>query len=67
MVTEPPNGLKLNMLASYSKVSEEVLMSCPHEAFRPCVFVLAFFHAVVQERRKYGKVGCVRRSRSEDL
>jgi len=56
-VTEPPNGLRLNMLATYSKVTEEVLESCPHEAFRPCVFVLAFFHAVVQERRKYGKVG----------
>ena len=56
VVTEPPNGLKLNMLASYSKVSEETLTSCPHQAFRPCVFVLAFFHAVVQERRKYGKV-----------
>ena len=57
VVTEPPNGLKLNMLASYSKVSDEVLNACPHEAFKPCVFVLAFFHAVVQERRKYGKVG----------
>jgi dynein heavy chain len=56
VVTEPPNGLKLNMLASYSKVTDEMLTSCPHPAFRPCVFVLAFFHAVVQERRKYGKV-----------
>jgi len=56
-VTEPPNGLKLNMLASYAKVPEDALLACPHEAFRPCVFVLAFFHAVVQERRKYGKVG----------
>lgn len=52
VVTEPPNGLKLNMLASYSKVSEEALTACPHPAFKPCVFVLAFFHAVVQERRK---------------
>merc|ERR1719446_1771802 len=57
VVTEPPNGLRLNMLASYSKVSEESLAQCPHPAYRPCVFVLAFFHAVVQERRKYGKVG----------
>jgi dynein heavy chain len=57
VVTEPPNGLRLNMLASYSKVSEEVLTACPHPAFRSCVFVLAFFHAVVQERRKYGKIG----------
>jgi len=45
------------MLASYSKVSDEQLQRCPHPAFRSCVFVLAFFHAVVQERRKYGKVG----------
>ena len=57
VVTEPPNGLRLNMLASYSKVNEETLAACPHPAFRSCVFVLAFFHAVVQERRKYGKVG----------
>jgi len=57
VVTEPPNGLRLNMLASYSKVTDETLSSCPHPAFKPCVFVLAFFHAVVQERRKYGKVG----------
>ena len=57
VVTEPPNGLRLNMMASYSKVTEEALQRCPNPAFRTCVFVLAFFHAVVQERRKYGKVG----------
>jgi len=57
VVTEPPNGLRLNMLASYSKVTEDALAHCPHPAFRSCVFVLSFFHAVVQERRKYGKVG----------
>ncbi|GMH41526.1 hypothetical protein BSKO_09436 [Bryopsis sp. KO-2023] len=57
VVTEPPNGLKLNMRSSYSKITEEVLEECPHQAFRPLVYVLAFFHAVVQERRKYGKLG----------
>ncbi|KXZ49756.1 DHC2 protein [Gonium pectorale] len=57
VVTEPPNGLKLNMRQSYSKITEEVLADCPHGAFRPLVYVLAFFHAVVQERRKYGKLG----------
>lgn len=57
MVTEPPNGLKLNMRQSYSKITEDVLADCPHAAFRPLVYVLAFFHAVVQERRKYGKLG----------
>lgn len=50
VVTEPPNGLRQNMHQSYSKISEEVLADCPHSAFRPLVYVLAFFHAVVQVR-----------------
>nr|XP_046243361.1 dynein axonemal heavy chain 10 [Scatophagus argus] len=57
VVTEPPNGLKLNMRATYSKISREILTACPHPAFCSLVYVLAFFHAVVQERRKYGKIG----------
>lgn len=54
-MTEPPNGLKLNMRSSYSKITQDILEECPHEAFRPLVYVLGFFHAVVQERRKYGE------------
>lgn len=54
---EPPNGLKLNMKATFSKISNEMLNACPHSAFKSLVYVLAFFHAVVQERRKYGKIG----------
>ena len=57
VVTEPPNGLKLNLRATYSKISAQALSNCPHEFFRPLVYVLAFFHAVVQERRKYGRLG----------
>jgi dynein heavy chain len=34
-----------------------MLNSCRHQAFKPCAFVLAFFHAVLQERGKYGKIG----------
>lgn len=57
VVTEPPDGLKLNMRSTYSKIDETVLEECPHWAFRPCLYVLAFLHAVVLERRKYGKIG----------
>uniref|UniRef100_A0A3B4BKR2 Uncharacterized protein n=1 Tax=Periophthalmus magnuspinnatus TaxID=409849 RepID=A0A3B4BKR2_9GOBI len=57
VVIEPPNGLKLNMRATYSKISHESMSACPHPAFGSLVYVLAFFHAVVQERRKYGKIG----------
>merc|ERR1712195_279663 len=57
VVTEPPNGLKLNMRQTYSKIDEAELAACPHKRFRPLVYVLAFFHAVVQERRKYGSIG----------
>ncbi|XP_070572584.1 dynein axonemal heavy chain 10-like isoform X2 [Ptychodera flava] len=57
VVTEPPNGLKLNIRSTYFKISAPALEDCPHPAFKPLVFTLAFFHAVVQERRKYGKIG----------
>ncbi|CAM4852615.1 unnamed protein product [Rotaria socialis] len=57
VVTEPPNGLKLNLRNTYFKIPAQSLNQCPHEAFQSLVFVLAFFHAVVQERRKYDKIG----------
>lgn len=57
VVTEPPNGLKLNLRSTFYKMQSETLQSSHHEAFKPIVYVLAFFHAVVLERRKYGKLG----------
>ncbi|CAH1993535.1 unnamed protein product [Acanthoscelides obtectus] len=57
VVTEPPNGLKLNLRNTYFKMHPQTLDCCQHTAFKPLVYVLAFFHAVVQERRKYDKIG----------
>lgn len=57
VVTEPPNGLKLNLRSTFYKLSDDVLSDCSHAQFKPLVYVLAFFHAVVQERGKYGKIG----------
>jgi len=57
VVTEPPDGLKLNMRSTFAKIDQSVLEECDHPAYRPLIYVLTFFHGVVQERRKYGKVG----------
>jgi len=57
VVTEPPDGLKLNMRALLHKMQPSEFEVCPHNAFRPLVYVLCFLHAVVLERRKYGKIG----------
>jgi dynein heavy chain len=57
VVTEPPNGLKLNLRNTYFKIPSHALKECSHVAFKPLIYVLAFFHAVVQERRKYGTIG----------
>ena len=45
------------MRATYSRIDTATLEECPHWAFRPCLYVLTFLHAVVLERRKYGKIG----------
>lgn len=57
VVTEPPNGLKLNLRNTYFRMASNTLQTCEHTSFKPLVYVLAFFHAVVQERRKYDKIG----------
>jgi dynein heavy chain, axonemal len=57
VVTEPPDGLMLNMRSLYSKLTDADVDDCPHSAYKPLVYGLCFLHAVVLERRKYGKLG----------
>jgi dynein heavy chain len=57
VVTEPPEGLRLNMRQSYTTLSDADLDQCRHSAYKPLIFVLAFYHAVVQDRRKFGRIG----------
>jgi len=57
VVTEPPEGLRLNMRQSYATLTDDDLLASDHKAYKPLVFVLAFYHAVVQDRRKFGRVG----------
>lgn len=51
VVTEPPNGLKLNMRNTYVRMNAQTIEECKHPVFKSLVYVLAFFHAVVQVRK----------------
>jgi len=57
VVTEPPDGMRLNIKSSYSKLNDQDLEMCPHPAYKSLIYVLSFFHAIVQDRRKFGKIG----------
>ena len=55
---EPPKGLRSNLKRSYNKLDNKDLEDCvkPNE-FKCLLFGLSFFHAIVQDRRKYGPIG----------
>jgi len=58
---EPPAGLKPGLFRTFTTlVSQDLLDKLDHENWRTLVFVQAFLHSVVQERRKFGPIGwCV--------
>ncbi|KAJ3337634.1 hypothetical protein HDU93_000777, partial [Gonapodya sp. JEL0774] len=55
---EPPNGIKANLLRTYTTFNDEYLNGCTKiTEWKKFVFSLSFFHSVVQERRKFGSLG----------
>ncbi|XP_037810078.1 dynein heavy chain 12, axonemal [Lucilia sericata] len=62
MTNEPPTGLKENIMRSYNSEpinDQSFYTGVPKQdrAFTRLLFGICFFHAVVQERRKYGPLG----------
>jgi len=58
MTVEPPKGLKQNLKNAYFKLDDEKLTEHPKVfEFNKLFFALCFFHASVQDRRKYGSLG----------
>lgn len=58
MTMEPPTGLKSNLLRTYANLDNRTLNDCakPNE-FKKLMFSFSFFHAIVQDRRKFGAIG----------
>ena len=56
--SEPPKGLKQNMLKSYKSISDKEFAECTKPiAFRRLLWGLCFFNAIILERRKFGPLG----------
>ena len=56
LTTEPPRGMKANMRRSYDGISEHLIEESKAHV-KKMIFGLCFFHAQVQERRKFGPLG----------
>lgn len=58
LTTEPPRGLKANLKRTYGELNNNDLEECKKpEIWKKLIFGLSFFHAIVQERRKFGPLG----------
>jgi dynein heavy chain len=58
MTMEPPSGLKSNLLQTIGNFDNQQLNdSAKPDAYKKLVFAFAFFHAIVQDRRKFGAIG----------
>jgi dynein heavy chain len=58
MTYEPPKGLKANVMGSYHAIEDDWFeASNKPTQFKKLLFGLSFFHAIIQERRKFGPLG----------
>eukprot|EP00931_Biecheleriopsis_adriatica_P047279 TRINITY_DN27231_c0_g1_i1.p1 TRINITY_DN27231_c0_g1~~TRINITY_DN27231_c0_g1_i1.p1 ORF type:complete len:845 (-),score=153.28 TRINITY_DN27231_c0_g1_i1:29-2395(-) len=58
LTIEPPKGLRANVIRSFMPMTDDQLVdSAKNEEWQRLQFGLKFFHAVIQERRKFGPLG----------
>ncbi|KAM8878755.1 dynein axonemal heavy chain 6 isoform 3-T3 [Spinachia spinachia] len=58
VTNEPPKGLRANMRRAFTEISstffEDHVLGCQ---WRKIIFGICFFHAIIQERKKFGPLG----------
>lgn len=58
LTTEPPRGLRANVKRSLQEINDEFLdSSTKPQIFHKLTFGLCYFHAIIQERKKFGPLG----------
>lgn len=61
MTNEPPKGFKSNLRGTYKleTITDPVFFNNNNNSrvFKKLLFGLAVFHAVIQERKRYGSLG----------
>ncbi|XP_076764569.1 dynein heavy chain at 16F [Xylocopa sonorina] len=58
ITNEPPKGLKANIKRALYDISEEFFEQHHlDESWRRIIFGICFFHAIIQERKKFGPLG----------
>jgi dynein heavy chain len=58
LTNEPPKGLRANMIGTLGVMKESEFDSCTKPGpWKKLLFGLVFFHAMIQERRKFGPLG----------
>jgi len=58
MTNEPPKGLRANVILSITKCDDRILNDCEKvQPFIRLLFGFCFFHAICQDRRKFGAIG----------
>jgi len=58
ITNEPPKGIKAGLYKTFtSLVTQDFLERVEHENWKTMIFVMAFLHSVILERRKFGPLG----------